>query len=351
MPGKFPYIPGSGLAVRWLLVALCFTAAAVSAQTPPSSAPKTEETLELPGLPGSTPPATPSQPAAPGAPAAVQTPHAMPPTPLPNITQLPPNPTASASPVAPMPTPPVTMPTPTTPQPALPPIPTPATSNLPVVPTPAKTVENESAPRMNTIGATIMFTAEEMNTINQMLKIYDSYDPKKPTQGGPKDDFSDILTGIKTEQKEAPERQVERPLPNVYLGSIVYQSPKQWMVSINGELITSENNSTKKEFYIFAVSRKEVSLMWHPRSLGDFPQRWEQKTNNGAKLLPRVWFDAEHNAIRLDMHPNQTFVISTLAIEEGLVKPEQKFFERMKDMFDFMTKNSAKTPDSAPAAQ
>jgi hypothetical protein len=161
-----------------------------------------------------------------------------------------------------------------------------------------------------------------------MLKIYDSYDPRKSAQTEKGEDYTDIFKGADSKE---PVHDVVRPLPNVYLGSIVYYSPKEWAVSVNGKKILNADNNPKNEFYISKISRKEVELIWSPKSLNDLPARWDQTTGGGKNPVPHVAVDSEKGTVTLNMHPNQTFVISAIAIQEGLVKPESSFYEKLKE--------------------
>jgi len=111
------------------------------------------------------------------------------------------------------------------------------------------------------------------------------------------------------------------PLPSLYLGSIVYYSPGNWSVWINGKKLVNARNGEKNEFYITRISRSEIELVWKPASLLNTPALWKQLTDNGKNPLPNITIDESKGIITLRMHPNQTFLPRSLAIREGLIKP------------------------------
>src|SRR5262249_10144323 len=138
---------------------------------------------------------------------------------------------------------------------------------------------------------TLMFTPDDMEVIAKMIKVYDSYDVHKQNTTQ-KEDYSDIFNSVKPEAKEGePVHEVIKRLPNLYLGSIVYYSPSNWAVTINGNKIRATDNAPSKELYITKISRKEIELVWKPKSLNDLPEKWNEVTNNGKNPVPNVAVD------------------------------------------------------------
>jgi hypothetical protein len=158
-----------------------------------------------------------------------------------------------------------------------------------------------------------MLTADEMSKVIQALKIYDSYTEHKPV----------------AEQQEAPKQEAQDDIfanyasatpPNLYLSSIVYYSPKNWSIRLNGKRVNATDNTVNNRFYVSKISRREIELVWTPSSISEVANRWDQVTEGGKKTIDNVKIDNAKGKIILDIRPNQTFVINTLDIREGLIK-------------------------------
>jgi hypothetical protein len=169
---------------------------------------------------------------------------------------------------------------------------------------------------------TLMFSANDMKIILEALAVYDSLHTQQ-TQSADKDkdDLSSLLDSMKARSlaggkvEDAP-----KPLPNLYLGSIVYYSPANWSVWINGRKLTNRNNLPTAEFYVDQISSSKIELIWHPPALLDTGATWERITNGGAQPPAGIVVDTGKGRITLQLHPNQTFLPAGLVIREGLVK-------------------------------
>jgi hypothetical protein len=165
----------------------------------------------------------------------------------------------------------------------------------------------------------LMFKKSDMDIITGALEIYDKLRGQKSTDSTDKDDLSSLIDSLKSHDVTA-RNEPPPPLPNLYLGSIVYYSPSQWSVWINGKKLVDKNNSPANEFYITDLTRTAIELIWHPKSLQQAPTLWEQLTGNGAHPLPDITVNEKKGTITLHLHANQTFLPRRLAIREGLVK-------------------------------
>jgi len=164
----------------------------------------------------------------------------------------------------------------------------------------------------------LMFNKDDMNLLLQALDIYDHSARPQKSDGEPKKDFlNGLLDTLKHDETPGA---APLPLPNLYLGSIVYYSPANWSVWINGKKLVNRSNQESNEFFVIRISRSEVELVWRPSSLLDTPETWRQLTDDGAHPLPGIEVDAEKGKITLQLHPNQTFLSKSLAIREGLIK-------------------------------
>lgn len=165
----------------------------------------------------------------------------------------------------------------------------------------------------------LMYNKDDMDIVLQALDLYDHSARAQKDNAAPKKDFlGNLLSTLKHD--DTPQTAVPLPLPNLYLGSIVYYSPANWSVWINGRKLMNRNNGQDNEFYVGRLSRSEVELIWKPTSLLDTPEIWRQMTDDGTHPLPNITVDAENGRITLLLRPNQTFLPKSLAIREGLIK-------------------------------
>lgn len=257
-----------------LLTACAFLATPCTAQSVPAPTGKPQEMLDLPIVPGGTA----TQPALQQAPASAPAMRSTAPKPpSPELQQLPP-------PSVIKDTPPPSSPPP-----------------QPVV-----------ADASGHTGATLMFNADEMAIVAQIIKAYDSYSPEKKETKQVKEDFSSLLTGL-----QGPPTAVQG-LDNVYLQEIVYYSPRNWLVRINGGILMNSTNDPKNQFYVSKVSRKAIELVWKPPQMEDLTNTWNGITDYGKHPIPDI--NVSNGTVTLLLRTNQTFLVKSVAIREGIIK-------------------------------
>ena len=159
----------------------------------------------------------------------------------------------------------------------------------------------------------IFFSEKDMRTvIAPALDLYDkntkteSADDTK-AQGG--EELSKLLEGFKGKGEV---KEVERPLHNLYLGSILYYSPENWAVWVNGKKLPSHFNSPTNVFYVKQISRTEATFTWKPQNFRDMGQKWGEKSEHHETLPKNVVVDVNAKTVTLTMRPNQTFIPTTL---------------------------------------
>lgn len=161
--------------------------------------------------------------------------------------------------------------------------------------------------------ATLMFNTEEMAIVDQIIKAYDSYIPGKVEKNLlPKENLPSILTGL-----QPPPVQVQGP-SNVYLQGIVYYSPSKWLVRLNDGVISSSTNIPANEFFVSKISRREIELVWKPAQPDELINNWNSATDGGKNPVPGV--RVANSVVTLRLHPNQTFLVKSIAIHEGIIK-------------------------------
>lgn len=109
--------------------------------------------------------------------------------------------------------------------------------------------------------------------------------------------------------EEAKNRESERSY--IYLASIIYFSPKDWIVWINDKKITSKTNDSKKELSVQSITRDQVKILWK-LSLS----KWRVISGKKEELAPKT--NSENQIeLRFTLKPNQTFVLSSNQVVEG----------------------------------
>ncbi|NBV06983.1 MAG: hypothetical protein EBS06_07120 [Proteobacteria bacterium] len=98
----------------------------------------------------------------------------------------------------------------------------------------------------------------------------------------------------------------------IYLGSIMYSNPQNWVVWINDKKITSEDNKKNKEIFVRSIERDRVSILWNisPSKL----KVLLGKVADNLKLKTNLAGEAE---VRFLLHPNQTFILGSNSVVEG----------------------------------
>lgn len=311
--------------------------------------------LELPSLPasGDSPASRPStgDVAKPDTPA----PQAVPAKPSPELpaTAQPDKPALPAGAIN-IPAPPVAQEIPQTPDPTIPPtttVPDGGASGL-SLPDPASTKETATAevaerhvqitpPRVMTVqgpptfelleqpvavdeGLSLMFTEKDMfSLIIPSLALFDRAGDKLANSENNTQASGDDLTGLLESLKvkgDAREKEVTQPLPNIYLGSIVYYDDANWSVWINGKKLTNMVNAPTNPIFVESVGRNRVTLVWKPNSMLPL-----NKILNSRKIATPENLQVEESSGRVivTLMPNQTFVPSLLAVLEGMVSQKE----------------------------
>jgi len=165
-----------------------------------------------------------------------------------------------------------------------------------------------------------MFSKGDMTIILHALESYDGMGHPDRSTSGKADDLSSLLDSLSPKKdNEVPE--APPPLPNLYLGSIVYYSPGHWSVWINGKKLINRKNVPTNEFYIDRISRSEVELIWKPAYIHDILEHSQELAASGVHLSSNIRLDESGGKVILHLRPNQTFLPRSLTIREGLIKP------------------------------
>lgn len=165
----------------------------------------------------------------------------------------------------------------------------------------------------------LLFSKNDMNTIIiPSLNLFDQAvqnQAKIQKAGGGGDDLTGLLESLQITNKK-----VIQPLPNLYLGSIVYYSPTNWSVWINGKKLVNRLNKSSNILFVSNIDRSEAVFVWKPETLQDTGKTWDAKVAEGGVLPKNVVVEETKGTITFTLHPNQTFVPRTLTVSEGLIK-------------------------------
>lgn len=169
-------------------------------------------------------------------------------------------------------------------------------------------------------GLSLMFSEKDMySLVIPSLALFDKVGNQAEKNSNNQTTATDDLTGLleslkgKGETKEA----APPPLPNIYLGSIVYYSDANWSIWLNGKKITNAYNSVTNPLYVQSISRSQVELVWRPASMIALNKAINERKNAS---LDHLIVDNTKGLITVTLKPNQTFVPSLLVVLEGLVK-------------------------------
>lgn len=160
----------------------------------------------------------------------------------------------------------------------------------------------------------LMFDDKENDNIERAIDSYKSNQSFAPDS----DEDSDNNDKKKTEDDESALEIAKKEQDDfnsksyIYLASIMYSTPQDWVVWINDKKITTSTNDKTKELYLQAVQKDHVSILWNvsPSKLKVLLGRKAED----AKLKPNENGQIE---VKFDLHPNQTFVLGSNSVVEG----------------------------------
>ncbi len=169
----------------------------------------------------------------------------------------------------------------------------------------------------------LMFSDIELRNINRALSSAQSGDKFIPE----KDDKLSKLADKEKEKKEQEElakkqaeeenrkREEEKDVSEksyIYLASIMYYDPQDWVVWINDKKITTKNNIKKNELYIKKLNESQADIVWK-LSVSKWKIISGKKSEESA---PKINRDNQVE-IYFTLKPNQTFMLVNNEVVEG----------------------------------
>lgn len=122
------------------------------------------------------------------------------------------------------------------------------------------------------------------------------------------------------EPQQAAPIAMELPFYAYHVSSIVYRSPSDWMIWLNGKRVTPKIN--KGDVRVVGVGRDHVRLRWKPDHWEERLQVWNDKQPLSREIrklqVPgSTYVDEQTQAIYATLRPNQTWVTATPVVVEG----------------------------------
>ncbi len=136
----------------------------------------------------------------------------------------------------------------------------------------------------------------------------------------------------------AEEEQARNEKSYLYLSSILYLTPKNWIVWIGDQKITSEDNTKTRELYIDKVSNDKAKVTWKLSI-----SKWKIITGKRSdEDMPKT---NENNQIEtsFELRPNQTFILNENKIVEGKAFQSKKSNNSQNQTDNGIVKDNAKS--------
>jgi hypothetical protein len=174
-----------------------------------------------------------------------------------------------------------------------------------------------------TYGKSVFFTEEEIKRMKQVLYISESFKGEAVSDKPQTDDtaFNDLLGSLNN--KATVDVSPITEFPSFYVSTIVYKSPSNWSLWLNGNRVTPKRVPAGIE--VVAVSPTGAQFLWKPEKFLQFKAYWDdieagKVTKAPARSLSqasKVTFDKKNSAWVFTVKTNQTFASQYMAVLEG----------------------------------
>jgi len=214
----------------------------------------------------------------------------------------------------------------------------------PVVP-PALKVGPSTAKRDDEIIPKSLFLSDEDN-IRISNAIADFHNLISARDKGDVRNDSQSITDMNDTKAPGAAKEVEEGdfiYPQFFLASLVYRSPDDWLVIVNGRKITPQTIDDQSEITVTAIDNDKVLLKWKPANMAHVMEIWDKLTASqqtkpsndentpaqmtfDTKVLDKVpdvpvLVDKERKVVTFILRPNQTFSSFAMQVLEGKVAP------------------------------
>jgi len=192
----------------------------------------------------------------------------------------------------------------------------------------------------------LMFSNQELSNINRALdslKNNQIFVPEELNADTKLSEAEIVEQQVKEEERKKREEIEQNEKSYIYLGSIIYFTNNDWVIWLNDQKITSQNNKEEKEIYIKSISNNNVSVRWRMSI-----SKW--KILSGKKdetLAPKISQESNIVESEFNLRPNQTYILGSNNVVEGkaviaLIKKK----ESSKDELQNKTSNPSASSSS-----
>ncbi len=151
----------------------------------------------------------------------------------------------------------------------------------------------------------IMYSDEEITNIERALDSYKNNEVF--TINNKENEKSKVV------KKENEEKSEDNAKSYVYLNSIIYFEPNNWMIWINGKKISINDNKPTNELYVRSIDKDEAVIVW---TMG--VSKWKilsgKKSEDGAPIN-----NNNQAEVVFTIKVGQTYVLRTGKIVEGKI--------------------------------
>jgi len=179
-----------------------------------------------------------------------------------------------------------------------------------------------------TYKTSVFFTKSEIKNMKRVLYISESFQGKEVTDKPKTEDtaLNALLDNLNIQQPTVDVTPLTE-FPKFYISTIVYKSPGNWAMWMNGARVTPKLLPTDIE--VLGVSQNAVRFLWKPEKFMQFKEHWEGLAKGTVGSVPprkasqfaKVTLNEEKSGWEFTVHPNQAFSSQYMAVVEG--NPDQ----------------------------
>jgi|GEM_PF-2668828 len=157
----------------------------------------------------------------------------------------------------------------------------------------------------------ILFSQGDIDAISGAQSAYEKQ--RSGATGLNEDDFLKKLESLST--KKIDQDPSSFTYPQFFLSSILYHSPDDWVIWINGEKITKSSKNNQYNLQVLEINKEKVTLEWKPERMDKITDIGETGQNSLIKV------DSINNKVTFTLKGHQTFTTYAMRIVEGKVAP------------------------------
>lgn len=155
----------------------------------------------------------------------------------------------------------------------------------------------------------LMFNDQEIANINRALDSLKNNQIFVPEGLEKKEEKPAEEDQEKKEESEVEENEKSY----IYLGSLIYFTPSDWVIWLNDQKISTSNNDPQKEIYVTKVLSDRINVKWK-MSL----TKWKILSGKRDETqAPRLDFNSNIVESEFELRPNQTYILGSNSVVEG----------------------------------